>query len=153
MTNEEMLKKLFFNSYKCFMDYLMAISNKPNEYKILVTTRKKDEFNEKLNVFIIKEDYSYKRDNSTVYSNTIVMSKQNIEDLTNIITEDFVNNHFVNYACINEEDMTQTIQNSRFRLVFKLNNSADLFNAQVTNRKINLEKEKTNTGKVRELVR
>lgn len=151
MTNENKKKNVFFNSYKAFMDYLMVVSDTPNEYGIYVLNRGVNKDTSNLSVSIYKNMYVNNRDYNIAYNNNITLSKDSINELVNAIRNDFIENHYITYASLNEEEMTQTIQNTRFSLVFKLNTYTDLLEAHETNRSINLKKEDTNKGKIREL--
>ncbi len=140
MEKEDIISESFFNSYKSFIDYLMLVSNISNEYKILVS---KDIINNnltKINVTISKNDLIRDYDNSISFSNWVVLSHEKAKKLVNKIREDFRENHHIIYSCVNTTQHTQTIQNNRFALWFKLDSDDELEEALEYNKKTNCNK-------------
>ena len=146
MVNEIKKKNTFFNMYQATMDYLMTISNRPNEYNILISSKKVNDCSSKVGINIVNNVTGKARKMIPV-----TLSNEGVSDLMNAIRNDFIINHYITFASVNENNMTQTLQNTRFSLMFKLNTTMDFLEACEYNAKVNLNKNDINKGKMREL--
>lgn len=133
--NYEEARKYFFESYKTFIDFLMFTCNEYSMYSILVL--KKDLHNNLSKVNIVVRNSYNGDDMYNEYSNNVILSSEEAENLVNDIVNDFKDNHYISYSTVNTKNFTQVLQNTNFSLNIKLNNEYELKRALNFNSKIN----------------
>lgn len=140
METEDIISRIFFNSYKSFIDYLILISNIPNEYIILVSKNIVDNELTKVNITIDKNDYIKDYLNNIIYRNNVILHNEKAKELIDEIRNNFKNNYYIIYSCVNPSDLTQTIQSNKIALRFKLYSHEELEEAMKFNKKTNCNK-------------
>lgn len=139
--NYAVYKQKFLCSYKSFIDYIDLIHKDQNMYNILVL--RKDSKNNLVTVSVIIRNCNNDEKMLNEFSNNVLLSREEANDLVYDIREDFRNNYDIQYSTINPKNFIQTLQNTIFSLHIKLNNISEFEEALKFNSKINCNKVKS----------
>lgn len=129
------LKDRFLCSYKSFINFIALTHKDQNMYNILVLRRPSN--NGLVTVSVVIRNCNNDERLLNEFSNNVVLSAKEANDLVCDIREDFIDNHDIVYSIINPENFIQTIQNANFSLNIKLNNVNEFEEALKFNSKLN----------------
>lgn len=136
--NNSAVKESFLCSYKSYIEFIALTHKNQNMYNILVLRRPSG--NNLVTVSVIIRNCNNDERILNEFSNNVVLSVVEANNLVYDIREDFKNNHDILYSMVNTENYIHTIQNTNFSLNIKLNNEYEFEDALKFNSEINCNK-------------
>ena len=125
-----------FSSYRTYINLMEKIIPEGSMYKITVNKIKHNNGLSTVNISIYDTKYCEENDSKIKldkYNNNFfyfqicpILTDNLADELIDIIIEDFMNNHFINYSSFNKYDKTVTFQNNRFSLRVQLDDEKDM---------------------------
>ena len=131
------IRDCFFKSYKSFVDFITITHNDYSMYSILILKKTIYNHISKISITIRNSHNSDSMFNE--YSNNVILTNDEAENLINDIRNDFRDTHDISYSAVNTGTFIQTLQNTKFSLNIKLNNLKEYEEAIEFNDKINCD--------------
>lgn len=139
--NNVVIKEKFLCSYKSFIEFINLTHEEQNIYNILVL--RKNLKNGLVTVSVIIRNCTNDERMFNEFSNNVLLSKEEANNLVYDIREDFKDNYDIDYSSLNPKNLIQTLKNTIFSLHIKLNNISEFEEALEFNSKINCNKAKS----------
>jgi len=129
-----------FSSYRTYINLMKRIIPEGSMYKILVSKIKHNDELSTVNISIYDMKYCDEDDSKIKldkYNNNFfnfqicpTLTDNLADEFIDMIIDNFMHEHFINYSSFNKRDMTVTFQNNRFSLCVQLDNEEQIINTK-----------------------